>query len=95
MRDASELNPCLECGGEDIAVAPPAIPGQALALVRCRQCGTTVVGDTTEQAVSFWNLPTQTGASDAPLASRQQGLADRRSAILDAKASAVRRSARE
>lgn len=51
------LSPCLDCGGEDIEVAPPPTPGQSLAWVRCLQCGTAVMGDTAERVVWIWNLP--------------------------------------
>ena len=61
MCDMGRLSPCLDCGGKDIAVSV-AMPGLAPAYVRCRDCGTSVMGDTVERAVWIWSLPRQGGS---------------------------------
>lgn len=64
MNDPGVLSPCLDCGGDDIDVSA-ASPGLAPAYVRCRDCGTAVMGDTTERALWIWSLPRQGDASGA------------------------------
>jgi hypothetical protein len=76
--DTGVLSPCLDCGSEDIEVTAEPIPGRRLALVECRRCGTSVIGDTAERAFWIWNLPRSslgvTSVQAAPRASVSRDL---------------------